>query len=99
MSHSINRGEFIRRVSLARGGVLLSRFVASSASFVKGAPIAEVVMGIMGTHSRGVFLAKGFAKLPNVEVAYICDPDATVLAKTIIEIGTLTGKKPVGFAD
>ena len=48
----------------------------------------------MGTNSRGLFLAKAFAKFPNVEVAYICDPDATVLAKTIEEIGNITGKKP-----
>ena len=99
MSNSINRSEFIRRVSLASGGLMLSPYVASSANFFKGAPNTKVVMGIMGTNSRGMFLAKGFAKLPNVEVAYVCDPDATVLAKTINEIGTLTGKKPVGFDD
>ena len=53
----------------------------------------------MGTNGRGMFLAKTFAKLPDVEVAYICDPDSNVLARTINEIGTLTGKKPTGFAD
>lgn len=53
----------------------------------------------MGTNGRGSFLAKAFAKLPDVEVAYICDPDAAVLARTIDAIGTLTGKKPIGFAD
>jgi predicted dehydrogenase len=99
MSNSINRGEFLRRVSLASSSLVLSPFLSSGAEFFKGAPNTKVVMGIMGTNSRGMFLAKGFAKLPNVEVAYICDPDATVLAKTISEIETLTGKKPVGFAD
>jgi predicted dehydrogenase len=53
----------------------------------------------MGTNSRGMFLAKSFAKLPNVEIAYVCDPDAKVLAKTIAEIEKMTGKKPQGFAD
>jgi predicted dehydrogenase len=99
MSDSIKRSEFLRRASLAGGTVLLSPYITSGANFFNGAPNTKVVLGIMGTNSRGMFLAKAFAKLPNVEVAYVCDPDATVLAKTISEIAALTGKKPVGFAD
>ena len=99
MSDTINRSEFLRRASLAGGSLVLSPYLATGAEFFKGAPNTKVVLGVMGTNSRGMFLAKGFAKLPNVEVAYICDPDATVLAKTIDEIGKITGKKPVGFAD
>ena len=99
MSNTINRSEFIRRASLASGSLVLSPYLATGADFFKGAPNTKVLMGIMGTNSRGMFLAKGFAKLPNVEVAYVCDPDATVLAKTIDEIEKITGKKPVGFAD
>ena len=99
MSNTINRSEFIRRASLAGSSLVLSPYLATGADFFKGAPNTKVLMGIMGTNSRGMFLAKGFAKLPNVEVAYICDPDATVLAKTIDEIAKITGKKPVGFAD
>lgn len=99
MSSTINRGEFIRRVSLAGSSLVISPYLASGAGIFNGAPNTKVVMGIMGTNSRGMFLAKAFAWLPNVEVAYICDPDATVLAKTIKEIGTIRGKKPEGFAD
>ena len=99
MSNTINRSEFIRRASLAGSSLVLSPYLATGADFFKGAPNTKVLVGIMGTNSRGMFLAKGFAKLPNVEVAYICDPDATVLAKTIDEIAKITGKKPVGFAD
>jgi predicted dehydrogenase len=99
MSNTINRGEFIRRVSLASSSLVLSPYLSSGAAFYTGAPNTKVVIGIMGTNSRGMFLAKAFAKLPNVEVAYICDPDATVLAKTIKEIETIRGKKPEGFAD
>jgi len=97
MSNTINRSEFIRRASLAGSSLVLSPYLATGADFFKGAPNTKVLLGIMGTNSRGMFLAKGFAKLPNVEVAYICDPDATVLAKTIDEIAKITGKKQVGF--
>jgi len=54
---------------------------------------------MIGTNSRGSFLAKTFAKLPNVEIAYICDPDSKVLERTIGEIEKITGTRPQGFAD
>lgn len=65
----------------------------------QGSPNEKIVMGVVGTNSRGLFLAKMFAKLPNVEVAYICDVDSKVLEKTIAEIQKDTGKKPQGFKD
>ena len=64
-----------------------------------GSPNEKIVMGVMGTNSRGFFLASMFAKLPNVEVAYICDVDSQVVAKTVAEIEKITGKKPQGIKD
>jgi len=31
------------------------------------------VLGVMGVNSRGAYLAKSFAQIPNVEIAYLCD--------------------------
>jgi predicted dehydrogenase len=53
----------------------------------------------MGTNSRGMSLSKSFSALPNVEVAYICDPDEQVLAKTVAEMEKITGKRPATFKD
>ncbi len=93
------RRKFIRNMSLAGTSVLLSPMLSSAKNFYKGAPNSKVLIGVMGVNSRGNFLAKTFAKLPNVEVAYLCDPDANVLAKNIADIEKITGKKPQGFAD
>lgn len=90
-----NRRDFIKQTALVGAGVLTS----SNLFAYRGSPNEKVVLGIMGTNSRGLFLAKTFAKLPNVEIAYICDPDANVLEKTRSEIEKITGKKPQGFAD
>jgi hypothetical protein len=60
-------------------------------------PIEKVIFGIMRTNSNGMFLAKSFAKSPNVEFAFICYPK--VMAKTIPKIEKMTSKKPQGFAD
>ncbi len=90
-----NRREFIRKSAIAGAGV----FIAPQVFSFQGSPAAKVVMGIMGTNSRGLYLAKMLAKLPDVEVGYICDPDENVLAKSIAEIEKQSGKKPKGFKD
>ena len=62
------------------------QYVSSGNSFFAGSPNNKVLLGMIGTNSRGSFLAKTFAKLPNVEIGYICDPDSKVLERTIGEI-------------
>lgn len=93
------RRDFIRNLSLAGTSVLLTSSLKATNTFFTGSPNDKVVLGIMGTNSRGAFLAKTFVGLPNVEIAYICDPDATVLEKTLAEVEKQTGKRPRGFAD
>ena len=90
-----NRRTFIKKTALASAGLLT---VPKLFAF-NGSPNEKVVIGIMGTNSRGQFLANSFGKLTNVEVGYVCDPDAKVLARTIAEIEKKTGKKPEGFSD
>ena len=43
----------------------------------------RVVVAVMGLNDRGTGLARGFARAANAEVAYLCDVDAKVLAKTV----------------
>ncbi len=99
MNYSTTRRKFIRNTSLAGTTFLLSPLLSSAGSLYAGRPARKVVVAVMGTNSRGMYLAKTFAGLSDVEVAYICDVDATVLQKTIAEIEKLTGKKPQGFTD
>ncbi|RIV23806.1 gfo/Idh/MocA family oxidoreductase [Fibrisoma montanum] len=94
------RRDFVKQTALIGAGALTSTNLYAYYDTPGGYSANDkVVVGIMGTNSRGAFLAKTFAKLPNVEVGYICDPDATVLARTVAEIEKLTGKKPQGFSD
>ncbi len=99
MSTDNSRRQFIRNMSIAGTSFLMYPGLSSAAGFFSGSPNEKVVLGIMGTNSRGMFLAKSFAKLPNVEIGYICDVDSKVLDKTIAELQKLTGKKPTGFTD
>ncbi len=99
MLENLNRRHFIRNVSLSGSSLLLSPLLSPANSFFKGAPNNKVVIAIMGSNSRGTFLAQNFSRIPNVEVAYICDPDANVLTKTIAAVEKITGKKPTGITD
>jgi len=97
MAATFNRRNFIRSASLAGAGFMM----AGSESFAigHGRPGEKLLIGIMGTNSRGMSLAKSFAALSDVEVAFICDPDERVLASTVTEMEKLTGKKPQTFKD
>jgi predicted dehydrogenase len=65
----MKRRAFIRNGALAAAGVHILNFPI----FGKAAPSNKVILAVMGVNSRGSYLAKSFAQLPNVEFAYICD--------------------------
>ncbi|GAB4112548.1 MAG: Gfo/Idh/MocA family oxidoreductase [Thermoflexibacter sp.] len=98
MSEIMNRRDFIRATSLVGTGVLLAPALSAMPIF-KGSPNDKVIIGAMGTNSRGFFVARMFAKLPNVEIGYICDVDSKVLEKTIADIEKVSGKRPKGYTD
>jgi predicted dehydrogenase len=91
----MNRKTFINNAGLAAASMLLPQ---SMFAFT-GSPANKVTLAVMGTNGRGEFLATSFAKLPDVEVAYICDVDETVLAKTLESVAKISGKKPQGITD
>jgi predicted dehydrogenase len=90
-----NRRDFLKKSALASAGILTSPNLFA----FKGKPNEKVVIGIMGTNSRGAFLTQSFAKLPNVEIGFICDVDNNVLNRTLHDVEKQTGKKPKGFTD
>jgi predicted dehydrogenase len=65
----MQRRTFIKDAGLAAAGVTILNFPI----FGKNAPSNKVIVAVMGVNSRGAYLAKSFAGLANVEVAYICD--------------------------
>ena len=65
----MKRRNFIRNASLTGAGITVLNFPI----FGQKAPSNKVVLGIMGLNGRGSYLAKSYASLPNVEIAYLCD--------------------------
>lgn len=95
----MDRRKFIKGTSLAGTSFLLAPQLSKASGFFKGSPNDKVVLGMMGTHSRGAYLASSFARIPNTEIGYICDVDSDVVDKTVNAIHKQTGKKPQGFTD
>jgi len=62
-------------------------------------PAEKVVIGIMGTNGRGLEHIKSFTKIPNVEIAYICDVEDVARAKGLDLVEKLTGNKPIAVTD
>src|SRR6478609_1663705 len=98
MKKGIHRRNFIRSTALAGAGVLVAKPFSPLLAF-NGSPNEKVIVGVVGTNSRGATLANIFASTPNVEVGYICDVDENVLNKTLALIETKTGKRPKGYKD
>lgn len=71
----MDRRSFIRNTGMATGVTVLNFPV-----FGKNAPSNKVVVAAMGVNSRGAYLSSSFSKLPNVEVAYLCDVEEGAMA-------------------
>lgn len=65
----MNRRKFIKLGTASAAGLTILNFPV----FGKMAPSNKIVLSFMGVNSRGAYLAGCFSKMPNVEIAYICD--------------------------
>lgn len=93
----MERRQFIKTGSLATAGAGLSlQFPLFGRNI---SPNEKVVIGIMGTNGRGLEHIKSFTKIPNVEIAYICDVEDNARAKGVDLVEKLTGKKPIAVTD
>src|SRR5437016_2002907 len=71
MSTEVNRRHFLLGTTAA--GVTAA--LAGPTGAQDAGANNRLVVGIMGTGGRGTGLAGVFQRQPNVEVAYVCDPD------------------------
>ncbi|MEX2232849.1 MAG: Gfo/Idh/MocA family oxidoreductase [Cyclobacteriaceae bacterium] len=96
------RRDFIKKTvagtaALSFGGILPG-FSAKSYDNIVGAN-ERVQIGMMGVNSRGLQLAKNFAKESNCEIIYVSDVDTRATAKCIGALGDLQKKLPKAAPD
>ncbi len=86
---SVGRRDFITTAALAGGSRLFGQVEARAGANDR------IRAAIIGMGGRGRDHMRELAKIPFVEVAAFCDPDASRLDQRATEFETLTGKKPV----
>lgn len=88
MSESMNRRHFLISSSIASAGLgLAARSRAGGAG-------AKLVAGVMGAGVRGPQLARTFMDQPELEIAYVSDPDSLRAGKLGDAVTKKSGKSP-----
>jgi predicted dehydrogenase len=86
-NRDVPRRDFIKTGAAAAFGLAASRRAPGPLFIPRSSANEKVVVAICGVNSRGLDHAQNFSKLPNSEVAYICDVDANVIAKALATVG------------
>lgn len=81
MGNEIERREFLKKISTF--GLGMGIVGSAPKVLAGGSPNEKIVVGVMGTNSRGSALAEGFSALTGTEVGYICDVDKESVARGI----------------
>jgi predicted dehydrogenase len=100
MKNDISRRSFIK--TLATGSLGLSAVTsASSFTILSGYPVKDKYkVAIMGVNGRGSQHIEAYAKLPNAEIAYICDVDSRAIENGInLAMKAGVQSKPKGLSD
>lgn len=95
MQQEISRRSFLDLAARGGAGAALALGARSAAANV---PSERVVVGVMGL-SRGKAVAASFAKLPNIEIRYLCDVDARRAEAGAADIAALGGQSPQAIGD
>ena len=90
---TINRRGFLKKSTATAAGLMVSAPVVKK-GFTKNSPNDTINVAVVGIHNRGRGHYRGFAKIPNVNVATICDVDERLFSKAVAEVEAISGKRP-----
>jgi predicted dehydrogenase len=86
----MNRRYFLQRSAIVAGASRASMFASANDT---------VRVACVGVRGQGQSHIRAYAKMPNVEIAAICDVDESILEKRIQDAERLTNKRPAAFTD
>src|SRR3989440_1389933 len=91
----MKRRKFLKTASAAGLGLVASPGFPSWLE----SPGETVRVAVMGLNGRGTVLARTFARAAHAAVAYVCDVDSQVVAKSVSAVAGVQGKPPKGLGD
>ena len=96
MKQLLHRREFLKRTAVVTAGIAS---LGPRASKAANRSSNTVRVAIIGCNGRGMNHIAGYAAVPNVQIACVCDVDAHAMAKGIAEVSKKQGRKPKGEQD
>ena len=87
---SLTRRDFVRSTGLSSAALMAPMLKTNFAN----SPNETIQVAVMGIRSRGTAHARTLAKLPNVNVAALCDIDERLLPKLADDVEKISGKRP-----
>lgn len=91
----MNRRKFLETSTASAAASTLGFNLTSYA----GSPNGTIRVAVVGFRSQGGGHINQYAKMPNVEIAALCDVDDSVMDKGLATVEKLTGKKPKAYQD
>ncbi len=95
----MDRRQFLTRSTQLAAGAAAATAAFSQLAPAQAAPNDRVVVCVAGVRGRGNSLLNTFARLPQVDVKYVCDIDEAVLGSRTDQVSKLTGKQSKGIKD
>lgn len=96
---SLDRRDFLKKTSAAGLGAFAASRGAGPLLAFDGWPSEKMVVAVMGLNGRGMVHARSFARGANTTLAYLCDVDSTVLAKSLADVAPLQTTPPKTVTD
>ena len=96
---TVDRRDFLKRAGAAGLGIAVTNRLPASARRTSGSANEKVVVAVIGLNGRGMVHAANFARLPNSEVAYLCDVDSVVLTRASNAMANAQTKTPQAIDD
>jgi len=90
---NINRRSFLRKTTAASAGIMVGNSAIASRPGRMN-PNDTINVAVIGIRSRGKDHYRALSKIPNVNIAVLCDIDQRQLPEAVAEVEKLTGSKP-----
>jgi len=84
-----------RRDFLSKAGSAAVAGTAIRTVRAQDSPNDRINVAVIGFHSRGMAHIRGYAQLPNVRVAALCDVDERLFPPAVAEVERLSGHRPI----
>jgi len=95
----INRRDFVTRSAGVVASASTMAGLNGGYSILAGSPNETIRVAVVGVRGQGNAHIREYLRMPNVEIAALCDIDPTVLNQRLGEIEKASGKRPKAYSD